>query len=114
MSFNSFVKSILDPIGVPVAYATYTGTASEYIIFNEWNIPGLHADDKESQTNHTVQIDIFAKGNFIQLADEVRSRMIAAGFMKIFEDPAEYIDNTKMYRKILRFSYTKEVERYDL
>lgn len=102
---NQLIKQTLDPIGIPVYFGTYTGSSKEYIIFNEWNIPGLHADDTEIQTNHTVQIDIFSPGNFLGIADEVKNRMRTAGFMKIMEDSAEYIDETKLFRKTFRFSY---------
>lgn len=109
MSFNNFVKSVLDPIGVPVFYITYTGTASQYIVFNEWNIPALHADDQEKQTDYTVQVDVFSTGNFISLVDQVKDRMTAAGFIRILEE-SEYIEEKKIFRKILRFRYVKEVE----
>lgn len=106
---NNLIKSILAPIGVPVGYITYTGTESEYIVFNFWSVPGLHADDHEVQTNFTIQIDVFSQKNFIRLANEVKNRMINAGFMRILED-SEYIQDTKTFRKIYRFSYTKEVK----
>lgn len=104
---NQLIKQTLDPIGIPVSFGTFAGTANEYIIFNVWSIPGLHADDGEMQTNYTVQIDIFSTGNFLKIADEVKTRMVDAGFMRILDDPVEYIDEIKMFRKLFRFSYTK-------
>lgn len=106
---NTFIKNILDPIGIPVAYITYTGSANPHIIFNVWNTPGLHADDEEIQTNHTVQIDIFSTGSLTNLTKDVKTRMNAAGFMKILEE-SEYVEETKLFRKIIRFSYSKEAE----
>lgn len=106
---NTLIKSILDPIGIPVAYISYTGNTHPHIIFNEWNMPGLHADDEEIKTNHTVQVDIFSTGSLTSLTKDVKTRMKAAGFMKILEE-SEYIKETKLFRKILRFSYSKEAE----
>jgi hypothetical protein len=106
---NKFVKSILDPIGVPVANKTYLGSEQTYIIFNIWSIPGLHADDMEIQTDYTVQIDIFSPGNLTNLAKQAKNRMIAAGFMRSYENE-EYVEEAKLFRKIFRFKYSKEAE----
>jgi len=43
------------------------------------------------------------------LVDQVKDRMTAAGFIRILEE-SEYIDEKKIFRKILRFRYVKEVE----
>lgn len=106
---NKFVKSILDPIGVPVANKTYLGGEQTYIVFNIWSVPALHADDMEIETEYTVQIDIFSIGNLTNLAKETKDRMINAGFMREYENE-EYIEEAKLFRKIIRFNYTKEAE----
>lgn len=103
---NRFIQNILEPIGVPVYFVTNLDDVDEYIIFNVWSVPGLHADDKETQTNYTVQIDIFTRGNFLRIADEVKNRMEDAGFMRILEDPGDYIEEANLFRKTFRFSYT--------
>lgn len=107
---NKLIKQILSPIGIPIDYGTYLGTANEFIVFNVWSVPMLHADDKEIGTNYTVQIDIFSPNNLLKIANEVNSRMINAGFMRILDDPVEYLQDKKLYRKTFRFSYAKEVE----
>lgn len=106
MNMNKFVLDVLKPIGIPVYFATNTGDASEYLIFNVWEIPSLHADDKELQVTQMVQIDIFTPGNFLPIANEVKKRMVEAGFMRVLENPADYIEETKLFRKTFRFSYT--------
>lgn len=106
MNMNKFVIDVLKPIGIPVYFATNTGDASEYLVFNVWEIPSLHADDREHQITHMVQIDIFTPDNFLPIADDVKNRMIDAGFMRVFENPADYIEEVKLFRKTFRFSYT--------
>lgn len=102
---NQLIMDTLTPIGVPIAYLTYTGSASQYIVFNHWSVPLAHADNKEIQSNVTVQIDVFSSGNFTALVEEVKDRMIAAGFMKILEDAGEYIEEANLFHKMIRFSY---------
>lgn len=106
---NKLVKSILDPIGVPVANVTYLGDENTYIVFNIWSVPGLHADDTEIKTEHTVQIDIFSPGNLTNLAKQVKSRMLGAGFMREYENEG-YVEEAKKFRKTYRFNYLKEAE----
>lgn len=103
---NQLVRDTLSPLGIPVAYLTYTGSETEYIVFKDWNVPLSHADNKEIATNYSVQIDYFKKGNFIDTAKQIHDLMINAGFMKMLED-GEYDEEVGTFRKIFRFSYSK-------
>lgn len=105
MNMNQFIKDTLSPTGVSVSYLTYTGSANQYIVFSYWSVPLAHADNKEIQSNITVQIDVFSSGNFTALVEEVKDRMIAAGFMKMLEDSGEYIEEANLFHKMMRFSY---------
>lgn len=107
---NKFVKSILDPIGVPVVNTTYLGGENTYIVFNVWSVPSLHANDEEILSTYTVQIDIFSPGSTTNLENEVKNRMKKARFMRSMEMPGEYIQEAKLYRKMMRFKYSREVE----
>ena len=103
---NSFIRDTLTPTGVPVAYMTYTGAKSEYIIFNYWSSPLVHADNVEVKEDVTVQIDIFSAGNFTVLAEDAKNRMIDAGFTRVLENSG-YDNDMKMFRKTYRFNYIK-------
>lgn len=104
---NQLILETLTPTGVPVAYMTYTGNNPEYIVFNWWGSPLTHADNRERRENVTVQIDIFSKGDFTNLVQDVKQRMIDADFMKVQEGSGNYIEDTDIFRKTLRFSYTR-------
>jgi len=104
---NQLILETLTPTGVPVAYMTYTGNNPEYIVFNCWGSPLTHADNRERRENVTVQIDIFSKGDFTNLVQDVKQRMIDADFMKVQEGSGNYIEDTDIFRKTLRFSYTR-------
>lgn len=110
MSLNSLIISTLRPLGVPVSFAQYNNTASTYIVFLEYNQgPWLSADDREWQTKHFFQVDIFSSGNYMQLVKDVRDRMREAGFTRMFESET-YDEDMKKFRKIMRFHYVSKNE----
>lgn len=110
MSLNKLIRDTLLPLGVPVAFANYNQTADTYIVFIEYNqAPRLNADDQEVITKHFFQVDIFSKGNYLQLVEDVKERMKQAGFSRMFESET-YEEEMKMFRKILRFNYDTKIK----
>lgn len=110
MSLNKLIRDTLSPLGVPVAFANYNQTADAYIVFIEYNQASrLNADDKELITKHFFQVDIFSKGNYLQLVNDVKERMKEAGFGRMFESET-YDEDMRMYRKILRFNYETKIK----
>lgn len=100
----------LKPLNVPVSFATYNQTADTYIVFIEYNQASqLNADDDELFTKHFFQVDVFSRGNYLQLVKDVKRLMKQAGFGRMFESET-YDDDMKMFRKILRFSYISKEE----
>jgi hypothetical protein len=105
MSLNKLIIDTLKPVGVPVAFQTYSGTATTYITFFEYNqFSALNADDEERQTAHFIQVDIWSKGDYTSIVDQVKQRMKEAGFIRTTETEL-YEPETKIYHKVLRFSY---------
>jgi hypothetical protein len=105
MSLNKLIIDTLKPIGVPVAFQTYSGTATTYITFFEYNqFSALNADDEEQQTAHFFQVDVWSKGDYTSIVQQVKDRMTAAGFRRTTETEL-YEPDTKIYHKALRFSY---------
>jgi hypothetical protein len=105
MSLNPMILNTLKPLNVPVSFQTYTGTALTYITFFEFNqTPAFHADDEEIQSNHSIQIDIWSKGDYIELVKQVKTEMNKVGFKRTFETEL-YESDTKIYHKVLRFNY---------
>lgn len=105
MSINKIIRDALLPLGAPVMYMTYTGTATTYITFFRFNERGiLNADDEEQATRHSIQVDIWGKGDIESLANSVKQNLQAIGFMRTgyFED---YEKDTKIYHKAYRFYY---------
>jgi len=108
MSINKEVLSALAGVGVPVTFHTYSGKADPYITFFTYlEKSEQHADDAEIITGHYVQLDIWTKGDYIELVKAVHDRMKQAGFRKInFYDL--YEKDTTVYHKVMRYVIDRE------
>ena len=99
MSINKIIRDALLPLNVPVAYQVYAGQQTTYITFFRYNERGiLLADDGEQRTRHSVQVDIWGKGDIELLAEQVKTTLETVGFRRhsFFED---YEKDTKTYHK---------------
>ncbi len=103
MSINEDVMAALVGVGVPVRFQQYTGDADTYITFFIYlDQPESHADDKERVTGYYVQVDIWSKKDYTDLANTVHEKMVEAGFRKLnFYDL--YEEELKVYHKAMRF-----------
>ncbi len=103
MSINKEVLSALKDIQVPVRFQTYTGNEETYITFFTYlDRPEQHADDGEIVTGYYVQIDIWSKSDYTEIAKEVHQSMLTANFTKLnFYDL--YEEDLKIYHKVMRF-----------
>lgn len=105
MSLNKLIIDTLKPIGVPVSFQTYSGTATTYITFFEYNqFSALNADDEEQHTAHFMQVDVWSKGDYTAIVQQVKQLMKQAGFRRTFETEL-YEPDTKIFHKVIRFSY---------
>lgn len=107
---NKQIIDILQPLGVPVGFLKYNGTETTYITFFFYNEYGvLRADDQEVKTNYSLQVDVFSKGNYKTLVNQVKQALKNIGYERTFATDL-YEDDTKFYHKVLRFKITSEVE----
>jgi len=103
---NTQIMNILKTTGQPVAFQTYAGTTFPYITFFFYDENGaLYADDVEDKTNWYVQVNIFSKGSYTALVEQVKQLMIDAGFTRRSAQDL-YESDTKLFHKALRFQYT--------
>jgi len=106
MSLNSLIINTLAPTNVPVELLTYEGAATTYITFFEYNEQGaLHGDDEELNTRHSLQVDVWSKGNYITLVKQVKALLKEIGFTRNFQTEF-YEKDTQIYHKVLRFYYS--------
>ena len=105
---NSLIINTLKPIGVPVTFQNYVGKETTYITFFTYLEQGEEfADDEEIVTGHYIQVDVWSKGNYLEVVNEVKERMKQAGFRRRSEYEL-YEKDTKIFHKVLRFVYEEE------
>lgn len=105
MNLNNLIINTLNPINVPVSFQTYTGNATTYITFFEYNQQGaVFADDTEQRTQYSVQVDVWTKGNYKAVVEQVRTLMTNAGFIRNSEGEL-YENDTRTFHKYFRFYY---------
>jgi hypothetical protein len=105
MSLNKLIIDTLKPLGVPVNFQTYSGTAQTYITFWFYNSKGeLFADDEEIKTGFYLQVDVWSKSDYTSIVRQVKQLMKEAGFQRTTETDL-YEPDTKIFHKVLRFSY---------
>ncbi|MDV3428358.1 MAG: hypothetical protein LIR50_15285 [Bacillota bacterium] len=102
------INNILSPTGVPISRLNYAGSEDPYITFFFYGEQGeAFADDKETSTGYYLQVDIWTKGNFTALANQVKSLMEDADFKRIYSTELHESD-TGLNHKVLRFSHYEE------
>jgi hypothetical protein len=107
MSINPIIINNLNGYA-PTAFQKYTGKADTYITFFEYNQgSALDADDEEKITRHSIQVDIWSKGDYTQLTHQVKDKLKQIGFTKNFETELyeTEAEDVIIYHKILRFFY---------
>ncbi|AHM57239.1 hypothetical protein EAL2_c19580 [Peptoclostridium acidaminophilum DSM 3953] len=109
---NKLVIDILKPLGVPVGFQKYTGTAQTYITFHEYLQSGEEfEEDTEAFTGHYVQVDVWSKTDYTALVKNIKALLIIAGFKRLDEVDL-YESDTGLYHKGIRLFYleSKEVD----
>ncbi|MEW8997901.1 MAG: hypothetical protein AB2462_08865 [Thermoanaerobacter sp.] len=110
MSINQLVMDALKGLGVPVGFQT-APTADTYITFFCYLETGeLYSDDMQQATGYYIQVDVWSKGNYTSLVEQVKLAMVNAGFSFLSAYDL-YESDTATYHKVLRFYYFKEVEQ---
>lgn len=110
MSINKLIIDTLQPLGAPVEFETYEGEADPYITFFEYLQQGeSFCDDEESATGHYIQIDVWSKGNYINIVEQIKKLLKQVGFKRKYETEL-YESDTKIYHKVIRFFYFVENE----
>lgn len=108
MSLNKLVIDTLSVIGVPVAFQEYEDKdkVDTYITFFEYDQRGARfSDDVEQNTRHFIQVDVWSKGNYETIVDEVKTNLKEVGFTRTSEIDL-FERDTKIYHKGMRFNIT--------
>lgn len=63
MSIDSTIRTVLKPIVPIVKPIVYTGSETEYIVFNYTELPTLHADNRPNAIRYLVQVHWYLPTN---------------------------------------------------
>lgn len=89
-----------------IHYIHATSPVEPYIEYEFYDEDGaVWEEGKEISTNFYLQVDIFSKGSFENLANIVKEKMINAGFER-GKAADLYESNTKLFHKAMRFVFT--------
>ena len=102
---NQLIISALAPLGIPVSNLKYSGIATTYITFFCYNEQGeAWAENKEIATGFYMQVDVWSKGDFTAIVEQVKTLLEGAGLARTYATEM-YEDDTKIYHKATRFVY---------
>ncbi len=108
-NINILILQALKDIGVPVFFQEADeGADYPYITFFEYNnSPTDFSDDKEDTRTHYIQVDIWTRGSYIQLAKNVE-KALAEVDVSYTNGRDLYEKDVKVYHKAMRFTYLEE------
>lgn len=102
---HSEVKTALENTGVPVALHKYTGTATTFIVFHQYDEAGYaYAENQEQATSFHYEVSIVTKGSTKDLESSVKTELKKIGGSRIY---AIDIQDGDYYQRTMRFVFTK-------
>lgn len=106
-----FGESItVDGVPVPAASIKYKGNSTSYIT---WTITGLgselSADDEPLYGVCTVDVDVFGKGNILNLITEAKKIMKNNDWIWTGDSPDMYEEDTGYYHKTISFEKERAI-----
>lgn len=104
--FKSFT---VDNVSIPIGFPVYTGKKETYLTYNFYDEPILSGDDECLFTISKVEINIFTKGNYIKIVNEVKKKMKENDFVWTGDSEDLYETDTKYHHKALSFEKEMEV-----
>ena len=109
---NELIETIFSGFHVPVSFMRYEGKQTTYITYQQTDKDNsLSGDDEILNYIDYYDFDIYSKGNYLSIVEEVKNLMKQNGFMwQPSRDSGDmYEDDTGYYHKTLCFA----IERYE-
>jgi len=110
MDLVQYVYDTLSPLGYPVDWQLRPKQPPclSYHFFNEE--PELFGNGEELIRSISCQIDIWSKGNYSSIKEEVITAMKAGGFLFAPSPSDTYEEDAKLFHCVLIFNYYFEPE----
>lgn len=112
-NYNAEIETLLENIGVPVAFMFYEGNADTYITYMQAYKEGAIAgDDKVLGCIEYYDFDVYSKGNYLDLVTTLIETLTAAGwtYSPSRDSPDQYERDTKFFHKTICLCKESEVE----
>lgn len=114
---NSQIKSIftnftVDGKEIPVCFLHYDGDKDTYIVYMEWDKDNAYgADDEIAGYVTYYDFDIYSKGNYLNVIQEVKNKLELNGWIwQPSRDSSDMYDtDTGYYHKTVCFAYQKQI-----
>lgn len=106
-NYNAEIENLLAPLKVPYAYMFYEGQEDTYITYMQISKDtALAGDDKVIGCVMYYDIDIFSKGNYLTLEQDIITLFEGAGwtYQPSRESPDMYEKDTKYFHKTICFA----------
>ena len=72
-----FENFIVDGVKIPIAFIKYFGKAETYLTYQSiGNDPTLASDDITIYSLDSIDIDIYTKGNYLNIIKEIKNKII--------------------------------------
>lgn len=113
MNLNELIINTLKPLNVPVSFHKNIEKENCYITFFVYNQKGeLYSEGEEIETGYYIQVDVWSKGNYIDIVKQVKQLLKYKGFIRQNEYDL-YESDTNIYHKCIRFFYLNNKRKDD-
>lgn len=111
-NFNAEIETLLAGLNIPFAYMYYDGKATTYLTYMQQQKSNVFsAEDKIAGFVIYYDFDIYSKGNYLPIIDNLIEIMTGAGwtYQPSSDSPDMYETDTKYYHKTICFAKESEV-----
>lgn len=113
---NELIERILadftvDKVKIPVSFMFYEGHGEPYVVYMQQDADkSLSGDDELIGYVDYYDFDVYAKGNYLAIIEELKTILKENGFVWQPSRSSQdmYETDTKYYHKTLNFAYLKE------
>lgn len=107
---ESEIKKILDFEDVDVAHLKYRGKQKTYVV---WSIieeePSLSSDDEITDSEVTVDIDIYSDSNYLKIMSLIKTKMKENDWIWDGDSQEFYEEDTGLYHRTCSFKKGRNI-----
>lgn len=104
---NEIIETALTGLSVPFAFLYYDGSADAYVTYQHTDSGNvLAADDAINNYVDFYDFDVYSKGNYFPIIEELKTKLGAAGFLwQPSRSSADFFEkDTKLFHKTICFA----------